>query len=77
MILEIFGLALIALKAFALIKVTWTFVIIISLALVVVEVRLHLHRKAILTLINCIADTTDGVVDDLRYQISNKQDRDY
>jgi len=76
MVFEVFVIALIALKAFALIDISWTFVMIVCLIIVTVEIRLHLHRKAMLTVINSVAKTADDVVDDLRYQISNKQDRD-
>lgn len=74
MVFEIFAGTLVALKALDVITVTWTFVVIICLALFAVEIRLSMQRKVMLDLIRDVARKADDVVDDLQYQIDNKQD---
>lgn len=77
MVFEIFIVALIALKALAVIEVTWTLVAIISLAFIAVEIKLSMERKAILKVVNSVAVSADNVVAGLRLQIDGKEDRKY
>ena len=73
--IEIFILALIALKALGLISISWTVVIVISLALILVKIRLYQNKKALLDGLLSGAKFVDDKLDDIEYRLDSKQDR--
>ena len=76
MILGLFVISLLALKALSVISVSWTVAIIISAALIAVDISFYFHKKHLLAVITRVADAADKVIDDLEYQIDNKEDKE-
>jgi hypothetical protein len=76
MILGIFVISLLALKAFSIISVSWTVAIIISAALIAVDISFYFHKKHLLAVIMRVADAADNVIGELEYQIDSKEDRE-
>jgi len=76
MIVDIFVVLLIALKALGVIDISWTITIIISLSLLAVSIQMYLNKKALLNAILNSASVIDDQLASFEVRLNAKQDRE-
>lgn len=75
MIIEFFIAALLALKAFGFLEISWTTTCVISFALVAVDIQMYFNKKALLNGLVNGAKVIDNKLEDFEFRLESKQDR--
>lgn len=69
MIIELSIIALILLKLFGVVQISWTLTITFVVVLIVVEINSVMERKRMMAVIHKLATAVDRKVDDLEFDI--------
>lgn len=76
MVVDIFIILLIVLKALGLVDISWTLTLIIALSLLAVSIQMSINKKSLLNGLLNGAKVIDDKLDDFEIKLNSKQDRE-
>ena len=76
MVVDIFIILLVALKALGIVDISWTITIIISLSLLAVSIQMYLNKKSLLNGLLNGASVIDEKLAAFEVRLNAKQDRE-